>query len=84
MSHPVWRHAAGSRSTPTYPQHHQCASPGLVLILQQGGGAGGGLGVSIGCSLIDRGVDRVCLVGGGTAALFQLPNITDFFVSPSL
>ncbi len=85
-THPLWRSAAAARNakavaSTTTNNRSAFTSPGLVLVLQ---GADQQAGVTLGCSLIEQGIDRVCLIrGGGAPALFRLPNITDYFVSPS-
>nr|CDS33892.1 TBC domain containing protein kinase [Hymenolepis microstoma] len=60
-------------------------SPGLVMILQRSTNSADELhdaASSLACCLIQHAIDRVCVIRGGTRALFSLPQITDYFVSP--
>lgn len=60
-------------------------SPGLVMILQRSTDSTDELhdaASSLACCLIQHAIDRVCVIRGGARALFSLPQITDYFVSP--
>ncbi|VDO03976.1 unnamed protein product [Rodentolepis nana] len=85
-SNQVWLEATIVRNS-TNPRGttNNVLSPGLVMILQRSTNSADEIhdaASSLACCLIQHAIDRVCVIRGGTRALFSLPQITDYFVSP--
>ncbi|VDK36029.1 unnamed protein product [Taenia asiatica] len=91
----LWLEATAARNASSPRGCASAHSPGLVMLLQHSAasdsangecepGSGDDAAFTLACSLIQRSIDRVCVVKGGAKALFSLPQITDYFVSPHI
>ncbi|VDM31238.1 unnamed protein product [Hydatigera taeniaeformis] len=91
----LWLEATAARNATSPRGYTSAQSPGLVMLLQHSTDSVGATGecetgrgddaaFTLACYLIQRSIDRVCVVKGGARALFSLPQITDYFVSPHI
>lgn len=91
----LWLAATAARNAASPRGFASAHSPGLVMLLQYGSTLGDAkdecetgndddAALTLACCLIQRSIDRVCVVKGGARALFNLPQITNYFVSPHI
>ncbi|KAL5106163.1 TBC domain-containing protein kinase-like protein [Taenia crassiceps] len=91
----LWMEATAARNASNPRGCAPAHSPGLVMLLQHSAasdgandeckpGSGDDVAFTLACGLIQRSIDRVCVVKGGAKALLNLPQITDYFVSPHI
>lgn len=82
----LWFEATFARNATNPRGNPNAHSPGLVMILQHTTNPNELIDAAsnLACCLINNAIDRVCVIKGGSRALFNLPQITNYFVSPSL
>ncbi|KAM7539443.1 hypothetical protein Aperf_G00000056086 [Anoplocephala perfoliata] len=80
----LWFEATVVRNTTSPHGNPNAHSPGLVMILQRTTNANEfeDTASDLARCLINNAIDRVCVIRGGSRALFSLPQITNYFVSP--
>ncbi|KAM7538612.1 hypothetical protein Aperf_G00000056114 [Anoplocephala perfoliata] len=80
----LWFEATVVRNTTSPRGNPNAHSPGLVMILQRTTNANEfeDTASDLARCLINNAIDRVCVIRGGSRALFSLPQITNYFVSP--
>ena len=89
----LWHEATAVRNASNPRTSTFAHSPGLVMLLQPITASGdeddkrsdnGDATSALACCLIQHSIDRVCVIRGGAKALLDLPQITDYFVSPHI